>query len=130
MPVSPMSVAGSEASPRLVTPAGIARQDVFVRAELIRRLFEGSAGSRYFSFVLWPVIAAIYWRQIDPWDLVAPFVAHVAVTLSFDLLRRSFGRAHPSDDEAVRWGWWFAGLSFLTGACWGWAGYLLAAEEL
>src|SRR6266508_202306 len=46
-------------------PAATARQEAFVRAELIRRLFEGSAQSRYFSFVLWPVIAAIYWRQIE-----------------------------------------------------------------
>ena len=43
-----------------VEPALSARQDAFVRAELIRRLFEGSKQSRYFSFVLWPVIAAIH----------------------------------------------------------------------
>ena len=64
------------------------RQDDFVRAELVRRLFEGSAPSRYFSFVLWPVIAAIYWRQIDPTELAGPFGAYLAVTLGFDILRR------------------------------------------
>ncbi|MBM3650776.1 MAG: response regulator [Alphaproteobacteria bacterium] len=107
----------------------VARQDAYVRAELIRRLFEGSAQSRYFSFVLWPVIAAIYWRQIDLMELAGPFVAHIAVTLGFDVLRRNFNRAHPSDEEVIRWGWWFAGLSLLAGACWGVAGYLLASKD-
>ena len=65
-------------------------QDSFVRAELIRRLFDGSHQSRYFSFVLWPVIAAIYWRQIDLTELIPPFVAHLAVTVGFDVLRRNF----------------------------------------
>src|SRR6476646_3535315 len=88
------------------------RQDLFVRAELIRRLFEGSRQSRYFSFVLWPVIAAIYWRQIDLSELLSPFVAHLAVTVAFDVLRRNFALADPSDEQVMRWGWWFAGLSF------------------
>jgi hypothetical protein len=96
---------------------------------IIRRLFEGSAQSRYFSFVLWPVIAAIYWRQIDLIELAPPFMAHIAVTIAFDILRANFNRAHPADEEAVRWGWWFAGLSFLAGACWGVAGYMLASKE-
>ncbi len=85
--------------------ASTARQDAFVRAELIRRLFEGSAQSRYFSFVLWPVIAAIYWRQIDIMVLMPPFVAHLAVTVGFDVLRRNFERAPPADDDTIRWGW-------------------------
>ena len=58
--------------PRRRPTALTARQEAFVRAELIRRLFEGSAQSRYFSFVLWPVIAAIYWRQIDLLELAPP----------------------------------------------------------
>src|SRR4051794_6570720 len=106
-----------------------AHQDAFVRAELIRRLFEGSKQSRYFSFVLWPVIAAIYWRQVDLTELTPPFVAHLAVTVAFDVLRRNFARANPGDQEVIRWGWWFAALSFLGGACWGWAGFMLAAKE-
>jgi signal transduction histidine kinase/CheY-like chemotaxis protein len=106
-----------------------AHQDAFVRAELIRRLFEGSRQSRYFSFVLWPVIAAIYWRQIDLSELIAPFVAHLAVTVAFDVLRRNFAQADPSDEQVVRWGWWFAVLSFLAGACWGWAGFMLASRD-
>lgn len=106
-----------------------AQQDSFVRAELVRRLFEGSAPSRYFSFVLWPVIAAIYWRQIDPIELAGPFGAYLAVTLGFDVLRRNFARARPDDDQTLRWGWWFAGLTFLTGACWGWAGFVLASKD-
>jgi signal transduction histidine kinase/CheY-like chemotaxis protein len=105
------------------------RQDAFVRAELIRRLFDGSRQSRYFSFVLWPVIAAIYWRQIDLMELMPPFLAHVAVTLGFDVLRRNFTRANPPDADVVRWGWWFAGLSFFAGACWGVAGFMLASKE-
>ena len=60
-----MSVATAEPSAPPAAHALTAQQEAFVRAELIRRLFEGSAQSRYFSFVLWPVIAAIYWRQID-----------------------------------------------------------------
>lgn len=106
-----------------------AQQDSFVRAELVRRLFEGSAPSRYFSFVLWPVIAAIYWRQINPIELAGPFVAYLAVTLGFDVLRRNFAQARPDDEEALRWGWWFAGFTFLGGACWGWAGFLLASKD-
>jgi signal transduction histidine kinase/CheY-like chemotaxis protein len=105
------------------------RQDLFVRAELIRRLFDGSHQSRYFSFVLWPVIAAIYWRQIDVSELIPPFVAHLAVTVAFDVLRRNFALADPSDQDVMRWGWWFAGLSFLAGACWGTAGFLLASKD-
>jgi signal transduction histidine kinase/CheY-like chemotaxis protein len=105
------------------------QQDLFVRAELIRRLFEGSHQSRYFSFVLWPVIAAIYWRQIDLTELIPPFVAHLAVTVGFDVLRRNFTVADPSDDRVMRWGWWFAGLSFLAGACWGTAGFMLASKD-
>src|SRR5258707_7706005 len=93
----------------VVSPA---RQEAFVRAELIRRLFDGSRQSRYFSFLLWLVIAAIYWRQIDLVELVPPFMAHVAVTIGFDVLRRNFAEADPTDVEVVRWGWWFAGLSF------------------
>src|SRR5882757_3091005 len=110
----------------VVSPA---RQEAFVRAELIRRLFEGSRQSRYFSFVLWPVIAAIYWRQVNLMELVPPFVAHIAVTVGFDVLRRNFARANPSDDDVIRWGWWFAGLSALAGACWGVAGYMLASKD-
>ncbi len=109
--------------------ANPARQEAFVRAELIRRLFDGSRQSRYFSFVLWPVIAAIYWRQVDLTELLPPFLAHVAVTLGFDVLRRNFAKANPSDEAVVRWGWWFAALSFLAGACWGVAGYLLASKD-
>ena len=124
-----MSVVAPEASAHPAAQALTARQEAFVRAELIRRLFEGSAQSRYFSFVLWPVIAAIYWRQIDLLELAPPFVVHVAVTLGFDILRRAFNRAHPADEEVIRWGWWFAGLSFLAGACWGVAGYILASKE-
>ena len=116
-PVSPLEVA----HPTL--------QEAFVRAELIRRLFDGSKQSRYFSFVLWPVIAAIYWRQIDLMELVPPFVAHLAVTVAFDVLRRNFARANPPDEDVVRWGRWFAALSFLAGACWGAAGYLLASKD-
>ncbi|CAN5898935.1 hypothetical protein BH11PSE3_BH11PSE3_00920 [soil metagenome] len=124
-----MSVAAADSLGHAPELGGAARRDAFVRAELIRRLFEGSAQSRYFSFVLWPVIAAIYWRQIDLMDLALPFAGHVAVTLGFDLLRRNFDRAHPADDKVVAWGWWFAGLSFLAGACWGAAGYLLASRD-
>jgi len=123
-----VTVVAVDPSPR-ADAAQSARQDAFVRAELIRRLFEGSAQSRYFSFVLWPVIAAIYWRQIDLIELVGPFVAHLAVTVSFDVLRHGFARADPGDDETVRWGWWFAGLSLLAGACWGWAGFMLASKD-
>src|SRR5215831_9949204 len=123
-----MSIA-TEPAAALSEVANPARQEAFVRAELIRRLFDGSAQSRYFSFVLWPVIAAIYWRQIDLMELVPPFVAHIVVTLGFDILRRNFNLANPSDNEVNRWGWWFAGLSFLAGACWGVAGYLLASKD-
>jgi signal transduction histidine kinase/ActR/RegA family two-component response regulator len=98
-------------------------------SELIRRLFDGSKQSRYFSFVLWPVIAAIYWRQVDLMVLVPPFVAHLAVTFGFDILRRNFARANPPDAEVVRWGRWFAGLSFMAGACWGVAGFMLASRD-
>jgi signal transduction histidine kinase/ActR/RegA family two-component response regulator len=62
-------------------------------------------------------------------ELMLPFLAHVAVTIGFDVLRRNFTRANPSDAEVVRWGWWFAGLSLLAGACWGAAGFLLASKE-
>ena len=106
-----------------------ARLDAFVRAQLIRRLFTGSRQARYSSFVLWPVIAAIYWRQIELTELVPPFVAHLAVTVGFEVLRRKFARADPPDNEVIRWGWWFAILSFLAGACWGVAGFLLASKE-
>ncbi len=123
-----MAIGTDPAAPSLevVSPA---RQDAFVRAELIRRLFDGSRQSRYFSFVLWPVIAAIYWRQIDLMELMPPFLAHVAVTIGFDVLRRNFTRANPPDADVVRWGWWFASLSFLAGACWGVAGFMLASKE-
>ncbi len=120
-------VAGTDAMPDDAQAA--ARQDGFVRAELVRRLFEGSAPSRYFAFVLWPVIAAIYWRQINPIELAGPFVAYLLVTLGFDLLRHNFARARADDRQALRWGWWFAGFSFLGGACWGWAGFLLASKD-
>jgi signal transduction histidine kinase/CheY-like chemotaxis protein len=123
-----MAIGTDPAAPSLevVSPA---RQDAFVRAELIRRLFDGSRQSRYFSFVLWPVIAAIYWRQIDLMELMPPFLAHVAVTIGFDVLRRNFTGANPPDADVVRWGWWFASLSFLAGACWGVAGFMLASKE-
>jgi signal transduction histidine kinase/CheY-like chemotaxis protein len=124
-----MSVAAAEPSAQPAAQALTAAQEAFVRAELIRRLFEGSAQSRYFSFVLWPVIAAIYWRQIDLLELAPPFAVHIVVTIGFDILRRAFNRAHPSDAEVIRWGWWFAGLSFLAGACWGTAGYILASMD-
>lgn len=113
------------------SPAGDAdpaHQEAFVRAELIRRLFDGSAQSRYFSLVLWPVIAAIYWREADLWQLAGPFAAHLSVTAAFDVLRHRFNQVRANDDEVARWGWWFAGLSFLAGACWGWAGFLLAVQ--
>ena len=115
--------------PPVLEVASPARQEAFVRAELIRRLFDGSRQSRYFSFVLWPVIAAIYWRQVDLTELLPPFLAHVAVTIGFDILRRNFTRANPPDEDVIRWGWWFAGLSFLAGACWGVAGFMLASKE-
>src|SRR6187431_1912968 len=121
------------AEPPMASPASEvadpARLDAFVRAQLIRRLFTGSRQARYSSFVLWPVIAAIYWRQIDLTELVPPFVAHLAVTAGFEVLRRNFARADPPDNEVIRWGWWFAILSFLAGACWGVAGFLLASKE-
>src|SRR5438045_8699063 len=113
-------------------PTGVAdpaHQDAFVRAELIRRLFEGSRQSRYFSFVLWPVIAAIYWRQIDLVELTPPFVGYLAVTFAFDVLRRNFALAHPRYHEVMRWGWWFAGLSFLAGACRGVPGLMPASLD-
>ena len=84
-------------SPEALQVENPARQEAFVRAELIRRLFEGSKQSRYFSFVLWPVIAAIYWRQVNLTELVPPFVAHLAVTVGFDVLRRNFTRAVAHD---------------------------------
>ena len=124
----PLAVA-DPAAPQVDQAKAAARQDRFIRAELVRRLFRGSAPSRYFSFVLWPVIAAIYWRQIDLVDLAGPFVAYLGVTLGFDLLRHNFTRARPDDEQTLRWGWWFAGFTFLGGACWGWAGYLLASRE-
>ncbi|MBI3199052.1 MAG: response regulator [Rhodospirillales bacterium] len=124
-----MTVAAADPATEEVEGTDSARQEAFVRAELIRRLFEGSAQSRYFSFVLWPVIAAIYWRQIDLLELAGPFVAHLAVTFGFDVLRRNFTRARPADQDVVRWGWWFAGLSFLAGACWGVAGFMLASKD-
>lgn len=125
-----MSLAAADlTAPRLDEAEAAARQDRFVRAELVRRLFQGSAPSRYFSFVLWPVIAAIYWRQIDLVELAGPFVAYLGVTLGFDRLRHNFTRARPDDAQTLRWGWWFAGFTFLGGACWGWAGYLLASRD-
>jgi signal transduction histidine kinase/ActR/RegA family two-component response regulator len=127
-----MSLAPEPAGAAPLSPlevANPAQQEAFVRAELIRRLFDGSKQSRYFSFVLWPVIAAIYWRQVDLMELVPPFVAHLAVTVAFDILRRNFAQANPPDEEVVRWGWWFATLSFLAGACWGVAGYMLASKD-
>ena len=42
---------------------------------------------------------------------------------------RNFTVANPSDQQTVRWGRWFAALSFLAGACWGWAGFMLAAKD-
>lgn len=125
------SSAGTDAPPGAL-PDGTqeaVRQDLFVRAELVRRLFEGSAPSRYFAFVLWPVIAAIYWRQMNPLELAGPFAAYLLVTFGFDLLRHNFAHARPDDAQALRWGWWFAGFSFLGGACWGWAGFLLASKD-
>ncbi len=119
----------TDPSPAVLQVENPARQEAFVRAELIRRLFEGSRQSRYFSFVLWPVIAAIYWRQVNLMELVPPFVAHLAVTVGFDVLRRNFARANPSDEDVIWWGWWFAGLSLLAGACWGVAGYMLASKD-
>ncbi len=119
--VDPATAAREVASP--------ARQEAFVRAELIRRLYDGSQQSRYFSFVLWPVIAAIYWRQLDLTDLLGPFVVYVCATLGFDVLRRNFARAQPSDDAVIRWGWYFAVLSALAGSCWGVAGYTLASKD-
>jgi signal transduction histidine kinase/ActR/RegA family two-component response regulator len=124
-----MTIASADPPSLKADAQQLARQDAFVRAELIRRLFDGSAQSRYFSFVLWPVIAAIYWRQIDLIQLVGPFVAHLAVTVSFDVLRHNFAHADPDDEAVVRWGWWFSGLSFLAGACWGWAGFMLASLD-
>lgn len=125
-----MSLAAADpAAPQVDGAEAAVRQDRFVRAELVRRLFQGSAPSRYFSFVLWPVIAAIYWRQIDLVELAGPFGAYLAVTLGFDLLRHRFTQARPDDEQALRWGWWFAGFTFLGGACWGWAGYLLASRD-
>ena len=125
-----MSLAAADpAAPQVDEAEAATRQDRFIRAELVRRLFRGSAPSRYFSFVLWPVIAAIYWRQIDLVELAGPFVAYLGVTLGFDLLRHSFARARPDDEQTLGWGWWFAGFTFLGGACWGWAGYLLASRE-
>ncbi len=124
-----MSVAATDPAVAGAGEVGAARQAAFVRAELIRRLFEGSAQSRYFSFVLWPVIAAIYWRQADLLDLAIPFAAHVAVTIGFDVLRRNFAQARPADQQVIRWGWWFAGLSFLAGACLGAAGFMLASLD-
>ena len=124
-----MSLAAADPAANQVDAGEAARQDRFVRAELVRRLFEGSAPSRYFSFVLWPVIAAIYWRQIDLVELAGPFGAYLAVTLGFDLLRHRFARARPDDEQTLRWGWWFAAFTFLGGACWGWAGYLLASRD-
>jgi signal transduction histidine kinase/CheY-like chemotaxis protein len=125
-----MSLAAADpAAPHVDGAEAAVRQDRFVRAELVRRLFQGSAPSRYFSFVLWPVIAAIYWRQIDLVELAGPFGAYLAVTLGFDLLRHRFTQARPDDEQALRWGWWFAGFTFLGGACWGWAGYLLASRD-
>src|SRR5262249_34185805 len=91
-----------------------ARQEAFVRAELIRRLFDGSRQSRYFSFVLWPVIAAIYWRQIDLTELIPPFLAHVAVTIGFDVLRRNFTHANPPAPPALPSACWFPRPSFLS----------------
>lgn len=122
-------VAAEPASSQADETQAAARQDGFVRAELVRRLFEGSAQSRYFAFVLWPVIAAIYWRQMNPIELAGPFAAYLAVTFGFDVLRHNFARARPDDEQALRWGWWFAGFSFLSGACWGWAGFLLASKD-
>ncbi len=110
-----MSVAATDPAVAGAGEVGAARQAAFVRAELIRRLFEGSAQSRYFSFVLWPVIAALYWRQADLLDLAIPFAAHVAVTIGFDVLRRNFAQARPADQQVIRWGWWFAVLCPLTG---------------
>ena len=125
-----MSLAAADpGAPQVDEAEAVVRQDRFVRAELVRRLFQGSAPSRYFSFVLWPVIAAIYWRQIDLFELAGPFVAYLAVTLGFDLLRHRFAQARPDDEQALRWGWWFAGFTLLGGACWGWAGYLLASRD-
>src|SRR5258708_4048026 len=124
-----MSVAAAEPSAQPAAQALTAAQEAFVRADLFGRLSEGPAQSRYFSFVLWPVIAAIYWRQIDLFELVPPFAVHIVVTIGFDILRRAFNRARPSDEEVIRWGWWFAGLSFLAGACWGTAGYILASMD-
>ncbi|MDP1964560.1 MAG: ATP-binding protein, partial [Reyranella sp.] len=66
---------------------------------------------------------------IDLLELGGPFVAHLAVTFGFDVLRRNFTRAQPADQDVVRWGWWFAGLSFLAGACWGVAGFMLASKD-
>ncbi len=125
-----MSLAVADpAAPQVDEAQAAARQDRFIRAELVRRLFRGSAPSRYFSFVLWPVIAAIYWRRIELVELAGPFVAYLGVTLGFDLLRHNFARVRPDDEQTLRWGWWFAGFTFLGGACWGWAGYLLASRE-
>ena len=118
-----MSIVTADPAATAETDTGTARQQTFIRAELVRRLFEGSAQSRYFSFVLWPVIAAIYWRQADLLDLAGPFAAHVAVTIGFDILRRNFVRERPGDEQVARWGWWFAALSFLAGACWGAAAF-------
>ncbi|MCX7365795.1 MAG: hypothetical protein NTV97_28780 [Alphaproteobacteria bacterium] len=108
-PAAPADAAPAERE--AVSPA----EEAFVRAELIRRLFDGSRQSRYFSFVLWPVIAAIYWRQVDLLELLGPFLLYIVVTLGFDLLRRNFARAQPSDEAELQWGWWFAALS---GCCW------------
>jgi len=116
----PQALAAAEpASPRVDETEAAVRQDRFVRAELVRRLFQGSAPSRYFSFVLWPVIAAIYWRQIDLVELASPFVAYLAVTLGFDVLRHRFAQARPDDEQTLRWGWWFAGFTFLGACSWG-----------
>src|SRR5579883_2811628 len=124
-----MTEPAKPALPEALEVADPARQEAFVRAELIRRLFDGSRQSRYFSFVLWPVIAAIYWRQVDLTILLPPFLAHVAVTIGFDVLRRNFAKANPPDDQVVRWGLGIAALSILAGACWGVAGYMLASRD-
>ena len=76
------------------------------------------------------MIAAIYWRQID---LDRSSRRRSSPTSSSRSASTSCGATStapiPPTRRSIRWGWWFAGLSFLAGACWGVAGYLLASKE-
>lgn len=90
-----------------------------VRAELVHSLYFQSSRMLYANYLVVILTAALVWKHVPSSVDLTWVILSFALTTFRASVDWRYLRIQPTEQSAIRWGWIFTGLSFLSGCLWG-----------